>query len=199
MKACALRGALFLLFAATTPYSITLGSILLYDDYSCTGTACSSDGDTITFSIELVIVNPDNKMYLYTIDTGITSVTFLNPLTQRNETIQFKDHSYPLSAGVYCNNSYFTASKNDLKPFVKPFHSTPIPIYINYEDGSSVEKDVLVDAVIIGVSVVVGVIGLCCCLGIALQFWACIRKKAKHHHVCFTNAVTDNPVLIKAV
>uniref|UniRef100_A0A1X7UTB1 Uncharacterized protein n=1 Tax=Amphimedon queenslandica TaxID=400682 RepID=A0A1X7UTB1_AMPQE len=153
----------------------------------------------LPFSIELVIVNPDNKMYLYTIDTGITSVTFLNPLTQRNKTIQFKDHSYPLSAGVYCNNSYLTASKNDLKPFVKPFHSTPIPIYINYEDGSSVEKDVLVDAVIIGVSVVVGVIGLCCCLGIALQFWAYIRKKAKHHHVCFTNAVTDNPVLIKAV
>uniref|UniRef100_A0A1X7SU04 Uncharacterized protein n=1 Tax=Amphimedon queenslandica TaxID=400682 RepID=A0A1X7SU04_AMPQE len=57
--------------------------------------------------------------------------------TQKNETIKFRDSSYPLSTGTYCNNSYFTASKSDLKPF----RDTRIPIYVNYRDGSSVAKD----------------------------------------------------------
>lgn len=50
-------------------------------------------------------------------------------------------------------------------------------------------------------SVVVGIVGLGCCLGIALQFLKVYaRKKAMQRgHVRFTNAVNDDPVLMKAV
>ncbi|XP_019852310.1 PREDICTED: uncharacterized protein LOC109582134 [Amphimedon queenslandica] len=198
----------FTFFVLSALFLAATASTIGDDDSSCTGTACTADGDTLTFSIEVIVGDADH-LHLPQFNTiPITSVTFYNPLSQRNETIYFKGHSYPLSTGTYCNNSYFTASKNDMKPFVKPFHSTPIPIYVNYRDRSSIEKGtqdicgfVDVESITIGVSVVVGIVGLGCCLGIALQFLkAYARKRAMQRgHVRFTNAINDDPVLVKAI
>lgn len=63
------------LFLAAT--ASTIGD----DDSSCTGTVCTADGDTLTFSIELIVGNPDYpQLNFQTIP--ITSVAFYNPLVK---------------------------------------------------------------------------------------------------------------------
>ena len=94
-----------------------------------------------------------------------------------------------MSSGKHCNDSYYTASHDDLKAV----HNTPIPIYVTYQDGSSILKDTqdicgfglliiamcsdyhcapLVDvvAILIAVGAIIGVVIFSCCLGIGITY-----------------------------